>query len=130
MKRSNLQWAHWHAAAATTPERAPHGRLGRPTPNHAPRRSYEYAPPPFDAVRSALEDYTQEIAAMRRAGMTRSLSADAAERFFALGFALDQVQQIAFRILEKQHLAAAGSRQNLLIEGHAALDQFRSRVLN
>lgn len=58
------------------------------------------APPPFDAVRSALEDYTQEIAAMRRAGMTRSLSADAAERFFALGFALDQVQQ-NFRDLER-----------------------------
>ncbi len=58
------------------------------------------APPPLDAVRTALEGYTQEIVAVRGAGLTRSLSADAAERFFALGFALEQVHQ-NFRDLER-----------------------------
>ncbi len=48
-------------------------------------------PPPLDAVESALEAYAAEVAALRRDGVTRSLTDDAAERFFALGFALEQM---------------------------------------
>jgi uncharacterized membrane protein YccC len=51
------------------------------------------APPPLDAVETALAGHAGEIATVRAAGLTRSLSADAAERFFALGFALEQVHQ-------------------------------------
>lgn len=49
--------------------------------------------PPLDAVDSALEAYAAEIAALRREGLTRTLSGDAAERFFALGFALEQMRR-------------------------------------
>jgi uncharacterized membrane protein YccC len=48
-------------------------------------------PPSLDAVESALEAYAAEIAALRRDGVTRTLSDGAAERFFALGFALEQM---------------------------------------
>jgi uncharacterized membrane protein YccC len=57
-------------------------------------------PPPLDAVRTALEIYAMEFAAVRGEGLTRALSADAAERFFALGFALEQIHQ-NFRDLER-----------------------------
>ena len=57
-------------------------------------------PPSLDPVREALEGYAAEIAAVRAAGLTRALSADAAERFFALGFALEQMHQ-NFRDLER-----------------------------
>jgi uncharacterized membrane protein YccC len=57
-------------------------------------------PPPLDAVRLALERYAQEVAAVRSEGLTRALSAEEAERFFALGFALEQVHQ-NFRDLER-----------------------------
>ena len=42
-------------------------------------------PPPLTPVDSALEAFGKEIAAVRTEGLTRSLTADAAERFFALG---------------------------------------------
>jgi uncharacterized membrane protein YccC len=48
-------------------------------------------PPPLDAVESALDAYAAEIAALRRDGVTRTLTDEAAERFFALGFALEQM---------------------------------------
>jgi uncharacterized membrane protein YccC len=48
---------------------------------------------PFDAVKSALDAYAAEVTALRRDGSTRSLSGDEAERFFALGFALEQIGQ-------------------------------------
>ncbi|WP_088347933.1 MULTISPECIES: FUSC family protein [Rhodomicrobium] len=51
------------------------------------------APPPMDAVEAALDRYTTEIAALRRDGLTRDLSGEAAERLFALGFALEQMHQ-------------------------------------
>ena len=51
------------------------------------------APPSLDAVQSALGAYGADIAAFRREGLTRSLQADAAERFFAIGFALEQMHQ-------------------------------------
>jgi len=58
------------------------------------------APPSLDAVRSALEGFDAEIAAVRGAGLTRALSAEAIERFFAIGFALEQMHQ-NFKDLER-----------------------------
>jgi uncharacterized membrane protein YccC len=49
-------------------------------------------PPALVAVDAALKTYAAEIAALRRDGATRSLSDDAAERFFALGFAFEQMR--------------------------------------
>ena len=48
-------------------------------------------PPSLKAVETALDAYAAEIAALRREGLTRSLPGDEAERFFALGFALEQM---------------------------------------
>jgi len=57
-------------------------------------------PPPLNDVESALDAYAVEIAALRREGLTRSLPGDATERFFALGFALEQMHQ-NFKDLER-----------------------------
>ena len=51
------------------------------------------APPSLDTVKSALDAYAADIAALRREGLTRGLPGDAAERLFALGFALEQMYQ-------------------------------------
>jgi uncharacterized membrane protein YccC len=48
-------------------------------------------PPSLNAVESALDVYATEVAALHRDGLTRSLPAEEAERFFALGFALEQM---------------------------------------
>ncbi len=48
-------------------------------------------PPPLTAVESALDAYAAEVDALRREGLTRSLPGEAAECFFALGFALEQM---------------------------------------
>jgi uncharacterized membrane protein YccC len=57
-------------------------------------------PPSLDTVQSALDAYAAEIAALRRDGLTRSLTGDQAERFFALGFALEQMRN-NFKDLER-----------------------------
>ena len=44
-------------------------------------------------VHEALQAYAAEVAALRSEGLTRGLPADAAERFFALGFSLEQMRQ-------------------------------------
>lgn len=44
-------------------------------------------------VQVALEAYAAEIAAMRGEGLTRGLPGDMTERFFALGFSLEQMRQ-------------------------------------
>jgi uncharacterized membrane protein YccC len=44
-------------------------------------------------VHVALQNYAAEIAALRSEGLTRGLPADVMERFFALGFALEQMRQ-------------------------------------
>jgi len=44
-------------------------------------------------VRSALQDFSAEVAALRSEGLTRGLPGDVAERFFALGFSLEQMRQ-------------------------------------
>jgi uncharacterized membrane protein YccC len=49
-------------------------------------------PPSLDAIEAALDGYAAEFAALRREGFTRELADEAAERIFALGFALDQLR--------------------------------------
>jgi uncharacterized membrane protein YccC len=44
-------------------------------------------------VDAALQAYAAEVAAIRREGLIRGLPVDAAERFFALGFSLEQMRQ-------------------------------------
>jgi hypothetical protein len=55
-------------------------RLGAPAPALLP-------------VQTALETYAAEVAAMRSEGLTRGLPGDMTERFFALGFSLEQMRQ-------------------------------------
>jgi uncharacterized membrane protein YccC len=50
-------------------------------------------PPSLEAFQRALEAYAAEVDAMRHEGLTRALPGDAAERFFAVGFALEQMRQ-------------------------------------
>jgi len=64
--------------------------------------------PPRGPVESALDAYAAEVAALRRDGYTRGLSGDEAERFFALGFALEQIGQ-NFKDLERCVVEWAGS---------------------
>jgi uncharacterized membrane protein YccC len=56
--------------------------------------------PSLNAVEVALNAYASEIATLRTDGLTRNLSGDAADRFFALGFALEQLQ-LDFKDLEQ-----------------------------
>jgi hypothetical protein len=49
--------------------------------------------PPTSQIDAALQAYAAEVATMRREGLTRGLPGDVAERFFALGFALEQMRQ-------------------------------------
>jgi uncharacterized membrane protein YccC len=44
-------------------------------------------------VQSALETYTAAVAAVRSEGLTRGVAGDVIERFFALGFSLEQIRQ-------------------------------------
>ena len=43
-------------------------------------------------VHVALQNYAAEVAALRHEGLTRGLPAEVMERFFALGFALEQMR--------------------------------------
>jgi uncharacterized membrane protein YccC len=49
--------------------------------------------PPIQPVHLALQRYADEVAAVRRDGLVRGQSGDMAERFFALGFSLEQMHQ-------------------------------------
>jgi hypothetical protein len=51
------------------------------------------SPPVIDPVQFALQGYAEEVASVRRDGLIRALPGDAAERFFALGFSLEQMRQ-------------------------------------
>jgi hypothetical protein len=44
-------------------------------------------------VETALADYAAAVTAVREGGLTRALPADVVERFFALGFSLEQMRQ-------------------------------------
>ncbi|MBR1242834.1 FUSC family protein [Bradyrhizobium sp. AUGA SZCCT0274] len=50
-------------------------------------------PPVIDPVQFALQGYAEEVASVRRDGLIRGLPGDVAERFFALGFSLEQMRQ-------------------------------------
>jgi uncharacterized membrane protein YccC len=50
-------------------------------------------PPDLDEVESVFHAYTDEFSAVRRDGLIRGRSSEAAERFFALGFALEQMRE-------------------------------------
>jgi len=63
-------------------------------------------------VESALDAYAAEIVVLRRDGLTRSLPGDVAERFFALGFALEQMHH-NFKDLERCVAEWAGSSKSL-----------------
>ncbi len=56
--------------------------------------------PSLQPFEFALHAYAEEIAALRHEGATRELPGEAAERFFATGFALEQVHR-NFRDLER-----------------------------
>jgi hypothetical protein len=64
-------------------------------------------PPSLDAVESALDAYNAEIVALRREGLTRNLPGDAAERFFAVGFAVEQMHD-NFKDLQRCVIEWAG----------------------
>jgi hypothetical protein len=59
-------------------------------------------------VEAGLDVYAAEIAALRSEGLTRSLPGDEAERFFALGFALEQMHS-DFKDLERCVAERAGT---------------------
>ena len=44
-------------------------------------------------VQMALQAYSAEVAALRGEGLTRGIASDVAERFFAIGFSLEQMRQ-------------------------------------
>jgi uncharacterized membrane protein YccC len=50
-------------------------------------------PPSLNAAEEAFDAYAAEVVALRQEGLTRGLPGDVAERFFALGFALEQMRQ-------------------------------------
>ena len=50
------------------------------------------APPSTDAVDASFNSYLTGVVYVRARGLTRELGADAAERFFALGFVLEQIR--------------------------------------
>ena len=50
-------------------------------------------PPPLAPVRTALEPYAGQIAALRSEGLTRDLPSSDLERIFAVGFALEQLHR-------------------------------------
>jgi uncharacterized membrane protein YccC len=68
-------------------------------------------PPSLDAAEAALAAFSSEIDALRREGFTLSLSSDAAECFFALGFALEQMRK-NFKDLERCVAEWAGSAKD------------------
>ncbi|WP_027550001.1 aromatic acid exporter family protein [Bradyrhizobium sp. Cp5.3] len=49
--------------------------------------------PPIHPVHLALQHYSEAVAAVRQDGLIRGQPADTAERFFALGFSLEQMHQ-------------------------------------
>ena len=50
-------------------------------------------PPPITAVDTAFKAYADAFGAVRHEGLTRNMTSEAVERFFALGFALEQLRE-------------------------------------
>jgi uncharacterized membrane protein YccC len=75
-------------------------------------------PPSLKDVEIALDAYAVEIAALRRDGLTLGLPGDEAERFFALGFALEQMRN-NFKDLERCVTEWAGSSKEAERNNHS-----------
>ncbi len=65
-------------------------------------------PPPLAAVNVAFRNYIEEFGAVRREGLTRDMKSEAAERFFALGFALEQLRE---HLLEVHRVVGEWTRE-------------------
>ena len=65
-------------------------------------------PPPLAAVNVAFRNYIEEFGAVRREGLTRDMKSEAAERFFALGFALEQLRE---HLLEVHRVVGEWARE-------------------
>lgn len=50
-------------------------------------------PPPLNAVEAAFKAHAEAFDEVRHEGLTRGMASEAAERFFALGFALEQMRE-------------------------------------
>ena len=50
-------------------------------------------PPALDAVEAAFKAHADAFDEVRHEGLTREMTSEAAERFFALGFALEQMRE-------------------------------------
>jgi len=50
-------------------------------------------PPPLDALEAAFKAHAEAFDAVRHQGLTRGMTSEAVERFFALGFALEQMRE-------------------------------------
>jgi hypothetical protein len=50
-------------------------------------------PPSLDGVEAAFRGYNEAFGAVRREGLTREMKTETTERFFALGFALEQLRE-------------------------------------
>jgi uncharacterized membrane protein YccC len=50
-------------------------------------------PPPLDAVDAAFDGYAEQVATLRREGLTRDLPVDGVERFYATSFALEMLRR-------------------------------------
>ena len=69
-------------------------------------------PPPIEAFERALEAYDAEVDAVRAEGLTRTLPSDAAERFFAIGFSLEQMHQNLRDLAARGHGVEAAEPSN------------------
>jgi hypothetical protein len=50
------------------------------------------------AIEIAFRKYIEEFGAVRREGLTRDMKSEVAERFFALGFAFEQLREHLFEV--------------------------------
>jgi uncharacterized membrane protein YccC len=50
-------------------------------------------PPPVNSVDVAFQSYVEQFSAVRREGLTYNMNSEAAERLFAIGFALEQLRE-------------------------------------
>ncbi len=64
-------------------------------------------PPPLEAVELAFHDYIDEFGAVRHEGLTRDMKSESVERFFALGFALEQLRE---HLLEVRRVVSEWAR--------------------
>jgi uncharacterized membrane protein YccC len=65
-------------------------------------------PPPLGTVDVAFRNYIEVFGAVRREGLTRNMKSEAAERIFALGFALEQLRE---HLLEMHRLVGEWARK-------------------